>query len=189
MEGRRHDSQDPHGGGPTSEPADWALALARQADADFRAWELYELHPEAVAAECHKLLFLQMACEKLCKAHLIQGGTPPEALQADHGYIANPLPIVVRQQIIAARPNLHGMRGVLNLVRHLAGAIEVLNPAMRRDGLRPDNCEYPWEAGDQVISPLDWTFHPLRLVTAPAGRTFIKLLRGAIDRIIDDLEH
>ena len=48
-----------------SEPADWALGYAQQANADFRAWELYEQHPEAVAAECHKLLFLQMACEKL----------------------------------------------------------------------------------------------------------------------------
>ncbi len=172
-----------------SEPADWALAYARQADADFRAWELYEKHPEAVATRCHKLLFLQMACEKLCKAHLIQGGTSPEALQASHGYIANPLPIVIRQQIIDSGQNPNKMKGLLTLVRHLAGEIEVLNPAMRRDGLRPDNCEYPWEAGDQVISPLDWTFHPLSLITARAGPTFIKLLKGAIDRLSGELEH
>jgi hypothetical protein len=30
---------------------------------------------------------------------------------------------------------------------------------------------------------------PLRPVTAPAGRIFIKLLRGAIDRIVDELEY
>ena len=65
--------------------ADWRIAYAnRQADADFRAWELYEHHPEALAANCHKLLFLQMACEKLCKAYLIQGGTSPRALQSSH---------------------------------------------------------------------------------------------------------
>jgi hypothetical protein len=172
-----------------SAPVDWALAHARQADADFKAWELYEQHPEAVAAECHKLLFLQMACEKLCKAHLIQGGTPPEALQGSHGYIANPLPIIIRQQIIHLRQKLKGMQGVLTLVRHLAEEIEVLNPAVNRDGRRPENCEYPWEAGDRVVSPLDWGFHPLRLCTAPAGRIFIKLLRGSIDRIIDELEN
>ncbi len=73
-----------------SEPADWALAYARQADADLRAWELSEQHPDAVAAECHRLLFLQMACEKLCKAYLIQGGAVPGHLQTSHGYIANP---------------------------------------------------------------------------------------------------
>lgn len=170
-----------------SEPADWALAYARQADADFRAWELYERHPEAVAAECHKLLFLQMACEKLCKTHLIRGGTPPEALQDSHGYIANPLPIVIRREIISSGQTLRKMQGVLNQVRHLAKEIDVLNPAVRRNGHRPDNCEYPWEAGDDVCSPLDWTFHPLRLITAPAGRTFLKLLRGAINRILVEL--
>jgi len=79
------------------------------------------------------------------------------------------------------------MRGVLTLIRHLAGEIEVLNPAVRRDGHRPDNCEYPWEYGDQVISPLDWTFQPLHLVTVRGGPTFVKLLRGAIDRIIGEL--
>lgn len=42
---------------------DWANAFAQQAKADFHAWELYEQHPEALAAPCHKLLFLQMACE------------------------------------------------------------------------------------------------------------------------------
>jgi hypothetical protein len=172
-----------------SQPADWALAYAQQAKADFRAWELYEQHPEAVVAECHQLLFLQIACEKLCKAHLIQGGTPTEALRASHGYIANPLPIVIKQQIIFMRRNLNGMQGVLTLVRHLAEEIEVLNPSVRRDGQRPDNCEYPWEAGEQVVSPLNWSFHPLRLCNVPAGRTFIKLLRRAIDRIIDELEH
>jgi hypothetical protein len=171
-----------------SEPADWALAYARQARADFRAWELYEQHPEAVAAECHKLLFLQMACEKLCKAFLVRTGARPEDLQASHGYIANPLPVVIRQEIIDSGQNPDRMRGVLTLVRHLAGEIEVLNPAVRRDGLRPDNCEYPWEAGDQVISPLDWTFHPSRLVTVRGGPTFVKLLKEAIGRIIDELE-
>jgi hypothetical protein len=157
---------------------------ARQADADLKAWELYEMHPEAVAAECHKLLFLQMACEKPCKAHLIQGGTPPESLQTSHGYIANPLPVIIRHQIIHMKQNIIGMQGVLTQVRHLANEIELLNPAVRRDGRRPDNCEYPWETGDRVISPLDWSFHPLRLCTAPAGRTFLKLLRESINRIL-----
>lgn len=124
-----------------SEPADWALAYVRQADADFRAWELGEKHPDTVGAECHKLQFLQMACEKLCKAHLIQGETRPAALQSSHGFIANPLPIVIRQQMISTSQNLNGMRGVLMLVRHLAEEIEILSPAVQRDGRRLDNCE------------------------------------------------
>jgi hypothetical protein len=51
------------------------------------------------------------------------------------------------------------MHGVMVHIRHLAKEIEVLNPAVRRDGQRLDNCEYPWEFGDLVISPLDWGFN------------------------------
>jgi hypothetical protein len=171
-----------------SEPAEWALAYARQAWADFRAWELYEQHPEAVAAECHRLLFLQMACEKLCKAHLIRAGAQPRGLQASHGYTAKHLPTVIRQQIIESGGDLARMQGVLTLARHLAGEIELLNPAVRRGGAGEDNCEYPWEAGDKVVSPLDWTFYPLRLVAVRGGPTFIKLLKGAIARTINELE-
>jgi hypothetical protein len=58
---------------------EWSQAFARQADADFRAWQAYERHPAALVAECQKLLFLQMACEKLCKAYLIRSGPPPSA--------------------------------------------------------------------------------------------------------------
>jgi hypothetical protein len=168
-----------------SKPADWARAYARQTDADFRAWELFEQRPETVAAACHKLLFLQMACEKLCKAYLIQGGTPPEALQASHGYIANPLPNIMRQQILHMKQSLKGMAGVITHIRHLANEIEILNPASRRDGQRPDNCEYPWESGDLVISPLDWGFPTSRLCTAPSGRIFLKLLRASINRVLE----
>ena len=156
-------------------------AFARQADADLLAWERYEEHPQAVAAECHRLLFLQMACEKLCKAFLIRQGTEPAALLTSHGYVARPLPLIIKYLVTARTPRPRGMGGVLALVRHLAAEIELLNPAVARDGRRPDNCEYPWlDAQGNVHSPLDWEFTPTRLCTRPAGRTFLKLLRLAV---------
>ena len=125
-----------------------------------------------------------MACEKLCKAYLIKGGTPPESLQSSHGYIANPLPIIIKQQILSQRKVLKGLDWLITHIRHWAYEIEVLNPAMKRDGQRPDNCEYPWALHDgRVMSPLGWSFEPSRLCTFPAGRTFLKLLREAIDAI------
>jgi hypothetical protein len=172
-----------------SKPADWAFAYARQAAADFHAWGLAERHPRGVAAGCHQLQLLQMACEKLCKARRILGGSPPADLQRSHGYIEGPLPEIMKREIIHSGQDPKRMQGVLKLVRHLAGEIEILNPSMDRGGRRPDNCEYPWEAGDQVVSPLDWTFAPLRLITVPAGRTFLKLLCGAIDRVLDESRH
>lgn len=171
-----------------SNPADWALAYARQAGADFHAWELYEQHPKALAAECHKLLFLQMACEKLCKAYLIQISDQPMDLQASHGYTAKHLPTIVRRQILALGEDPARRRGVLTLARHISGEVELLNPAVRRGGARQDNCEYPWSAGDRVVSPLDWTFQPLRLMTVRGGYTFLRLLKGAITRTITELE-
>jgi hypothetical protein len=161
----------------------WVRAFARQADADFKAWQL--LQDEAEIPECHRLLFLQMACEKLCKAQLIGSGTPPETLQASHGYVAGPLPMILRQQILLQRRNRKRMAALLSHIRHLANEIEVLNPAVRRDGQRPDNCEYPWENGQGVLhSPLDWTFSPSRLLTALAGRTFVKLVSQAIRHLL-----
>ena len=166
-------------------PADWARSYARQADKDLKAWELYEKHPEVVAAECHKLLLLQMACEKLCKAHRIQSGTPPDSVQSSHAVIAHSLPSVIKAQLVYLNRAAREMKWVMDHVRPLAGEIELLNPAVKANGQRPDNCEYPWESGGKIVSPLDWTFHPSHLVTVQAGRTFLKLLRGAIDRILE----
>src|SRR5487761_19124 len=165
-----------------SAPEDWARGYARQADADFRAWDLYQKHPEALSAECHKLLYLQMACEKLCKAHLIRRGSSPEALRTSHGYIAEPLPVIIKQEISFRNRNLKTVAWLVRHVAHLAREIELLNPAVQRAGHRPDNCEYPWESAGKVISPLDHSFPLLNLIVAPAGRTLLKLLRSAIDR-------
>lgn len=164
--------------------AEWAKGYARQAAADFRAWQAIEgnedVHP------CHRMLFLQMACEKLCKARLIDGGAPPAALQTSHGYVANPLPLVIRAQLefMGKRPTL----GLLTFTRHLAAEIEILNPAVDRNGHRPDNCEYPWEDATLAIhSPLDWNFNPLHLLREPSGLSFVKLLKLAIDRAVEEL--
>jgi hypothetical protein len=32
--------------------------------------------------------------------------------------------------------------------------------------------------------PFDWAFSPSRLIVMPSGRTILKLVRGAIDRIL-----
>ena len=160
----------------------WAQGYARQANADFKAWSLYEQYPAALAAECHALLFLQMACEKLCKAHLIRKGSPLESLQSSHGYVAKPLPQIIQQEILYLKSDVRQMGWVVDHVRHLAREIELLNPAVDRAGQRSDNCEYPWKVGESIVSPLDHPFAPSSLLTVQAGRTFLKLLASAIKR-------
>ena len=168
-------------------PAQWARGYARQAHADFRTWQAIEgnedVHP------CHRMLFLQMACEKLCKARLIDDGTPPDALQTSHGYVANPLPLVIRAQLEFMGENFVRKAGLLNFTRHLAGEIEVMNPAVDRNGQRPDNCEYPWEDDQHALhSPLDWQFSPLQLLRDRFGPSFVKVLQLAIDRALQELQ-
>ena len=46
--------------------AAWAIGYARQAQADFQTFEKFQA---MTVPECHKLQFLQMACEKLVNAH------------------------------------------------------------------------------------------------------------------------
>jgi hypothetical protein len=91
------------------------------------------------------------------------------------------LPIIIRQQIAITNPK--NASWVLAHSEHLSREIEMLAPAVRRGGQRPDNCEYPWEDDKgKLHAPLDWSFAPSGLLLAPAGRTFLKLVREAISR-------
>lgn len=162
---------------------DWARAYARQANADFNTWGL--LQNDERVPECHKLLFLQMACEKLTKAHLCRAGSDPEHLQTSHAYTGKTLPIIIRQQIAFARMGPRAADRLRRYAKLLAPEIEMLAPSVKRRGQRPDNCEYPWEDElGQLHLPLDWTFTPSQLLTAPAGRTFLKVLRESIYRFL-----
>ncbi len=164
--------------------AQWAAAYARQADADFQMFQTLQ-HLEA-ALNCHRLLFLQMASEKLVKAYLCAAGQDPRTLQSRHAFVAAHLPVVLRQQAVFV--NFKGRKAseVLRHARLLAQEIDVLAPAVKRGGQRPDNCEYPWEddAG-KLHTPLNWSFHSAQLIARPAGRTILKLIRGAIDRLFE----
>jgi hypothetical protein len=162
--------------------AAWAVGYARQSQADFQTFE--KLQPMSVP-ECHKLQFLQMACEKLVKSHLCAGKSDPADLQTSHAYIAGTLPVVLRQQARFVNYDGPAARTTLRLAKLLASEIDVLAPAVTRNGQRPDNCEYPWEDGAAKLHvPLDWTFTPSDLLLQHAGRTALKLIGGAIDRLV-----
>ncbi len=163
---------------------EWAGGYARQAEADFTTF--LELQGQAHLPQCHKLQFLQMTREKLVKAHLIQGGADPETLQASHAYVAGTLPVVIRQQMLISGVATHAASWNMEHARLISEEIEMLAPAVTRGGTRPDNCEYPWEdAGATLHVPIDWTFRPSGLLLAKAGRTFLKMIRDAIERFLD----
>jgi hypothetical protein len=155
---------------------DWAQGYGRQANADFATYALLE---KCDAPVCHRLLFMQMSCEKLCKAHLCSGKNDPKKLQRSHAYIKDTLPVVLRKtyadELNEPRKGVWAMANI----NHLAQEIEILSPSVKR-GTRPDNCEYPWEdSAGQLHVPIDWTFASHSLLHCPAGRLFLKLVRCA----------
>jgi hypothetical protein len=154
-----------------------------QADADFEQFQHLQSRPDA--PECHRLQFLQMACEKLAKAHLCGGGADPAVVRTSHAYVEKTLPVVLRELMVRLRYPSNKARELLRFVRQMAGEIELLTPSPDRDGRRPDNCEYSWEdRAGTLHSPLDWSFVPAQLLLMANGRTFLKLLRAAIrDRL------
>jgi len=161
---------------------EWSVAYARQAAADFETFEFMQGQP---VPECHKLQFLQMACEKLVKAHLCKAGGQSRTLQASHAYVSATLPVVLRQQAVYLNFSGGKARKALETARILAREIELLAPSVKRGGQRPDNCEYPWEDGDgRLHLPLDWSFQPSQLIVVSSGITILKLIRGAIERIV-----
>jgi hypothetical protein len=79
-------------------------------------------------------------------------------------------------------------RTTLQRVKLLSSEIDILAPAVTRNGQRPDNCEYPWEdAGAELHVPLVWTFIPSDLLLQHAGRSALKPIVGAIERFVESV--
>ncbi len=163
---------------------DWRRAFAKQANADFEMWD--RAQSCRGVAECHRLHFLQMACEKLCKAHLCKTTPDPMAIQSSHRYVAKNLPIIAKEHLARQKrktPKQHGYP--LRQIRQLAREIELLAPSVDADGKRRDNCEYPWEVSPGAVRfPAEHQFTNLNLLTAPAGRTLLKCIKEAISQLI-----
>ncbi|HXD86475.1 MAG TPA: hypothetical protein VN641_08275 [Urbifossiella sp.] len=136
--------------------AEWSQGFARQARADFDTFlklQRGSVSAEDIIHECHKLQFLQMACEKLVKSHLCGEGASVAAIQSSHAYISGTLPIVLMQAAHAVNFSGKHAQWVLRHARHIAREIEILAPAVKRGGNRPDNCEYPWESSGVLHRP------------------------------------
>lgn len=157
---------------------EWAKVFAHQAQADFNTWAI--LQGDVNAGECQSLLFLRMACEKLCKAHLIRAGTAYDSLQPRLACMARPLCTVVREYLLRLRYERKDVAKILGHVRRLAGEIEVVNPATTRAGQRPDKCVYPSDDSHEIVKLS-------QMLVVPAGRIFVKVLSEAIDAMVSEL--
>lgn len=152
----------------------WSKAFARQAHSDFAARDALLQHDEL--PECHQLHFLQMAMEKLAKAHLLQASATHEEVRKSHAYIAKVIPLIVRQELSQA-PG-HTSEWVVAAVRVLARRVELLSPSVTDGGASPSNCEYPWQSRPgEVVAPSEYDFR-IEPLFERAGVTMLKVLKA-----------
>ncbi|MDQ2799409.1 MAG: hypothetical protein M3Y13_07175 [Armatimonadota bacterium] len=126
-----------------TEAEEWSQAFAVQAWADWQAYSV--LSRTEGLPPCQSLHFLQMTCEKLCKAYEYRSGTYSGRTAASHVVIAHNLPLIFRvyySETFGKR--LSRYSPILDKLRGLAREIELLAPASDAGARRPDNCEYPW---------------------------------------------
>lgn len=170
-----------------SQPNDWSVAFAKQALADFDSWQLLsQLKQDAARSlpQSQALHFLQMACEKLAKAHLCRRpNANPFEFQDSHAYIAGTLPTIIEHTLQKRLPNAPDalIRQRRKQAKHLFREIELLSPQVKDNGRRPDNCEYPWNDESGVIHiPAEHRFEALRLADKQGGPELLKIVEDAI---------
>lgn len=132
---------------------DWARAYAKQALSDLAVRDLLANSPHV--EKCHRLHFLQMSAEKICKAYLVATGNE---VRKSHAYVQRVLPIIAREFYSKnGEGNVRQWR--IAKIKALAKEIEVLAPACDAGDVREDNSEYPWADGHGKIKvPCEYNF-------------------------------
>ncbi len=125
----------------------WSRAFAQQALSDLDAHDLLGVSGD----KCHRLHFLQMAAEKLCKAFLISGDGY-DKLPFKHCIISKYLPVIIRGSLANEFRTRASLKAHLIFIKHIS-------PSCHANKSRPENSEYPWiESQDRVAVPCDYSF-------------------------------
>jgi hypothetical protein len=158
----------------------FAEAFIAQARSD---WGIHRLLSEqSDVAPCHRLHYLQMACEKLAKAYRLRDteSAVSELVSKHTGFEK----FVGAFFAVALKDEYRGkdeqLRGLIRRARALAREIEKLAPAIDRADA-PENVEYPWEQNDRVIAPCSYTFPSIELQRDAGGRAFLNLIERALN--------
>jgi len=152
----------------------WSEAFAAQAASDY---ETYQVLTGSPLPSSHRLHYLQMWLEKLCKAYLWKPEAQADALRSTHNVVAKVLPNLIKEYWrrigFEQSPNL-------GEIRKLCREIDLLHPQVDHDNRRPDNVEYPWPGSSGAIEvPARWKFSVARRLESNPGRLLLK----AADRL------
>lgn len=164
----------------------WAIAFLRQGKADLETFLFLSGMGPSKVPTCHRLQFLQMACEKIAKAYRIRDTAA--SLEGESGLLTRHVGFQKFFRAFLLSPTVRRSyqgrdeqrRLQSRMVLGLAREVEKLAPSV--DQLTaPENVEYPWRTSDGIVTPCEHEFSRLSLLTEPGGRTFLKLLRRAVD--------
>ena len=147
----------------------WSEAFAAQAASDLDA---YDVLAGSSLPSSHRLHYLQMWLEKLCKAYLWLPEATADDLRTKHNVVDKVLPRIIsehwRRIGFDQRPDIAS-------IRQLCREVDLLHPQVDDNGRRRDNVEYPWlVASGDVEVPARWEFSLVRRLYSNSGRLLIK---------------
>lgn len=144
-------------------------AFAAQAASDL---DVYEVLAGSTLPSSHRLHYLQMWLEKLCKAYLWLPEGAADELRIRHNVVDKILPRMIgehwRRIGFEQRPDIAA-------IRQICREVDLLHPQVDDNGRRPDNVEYPWigTSGNAEV-PAHWEFSLTRRLYSNSGRLLIK---------------
>ena len=156
-----------------------ADAYAEQSRSDFAVYRVYLRNAE----ECHRLHFLQMACEKIAKAYRLRDTASfTEDDLYSHVVFSKFILGFLKARWLRERYRSRDAkrRHMERYARGLAVGIERLAPAVDREQT-PENAEYPWLNNGVVSIPVRHRYALSEELAESAGQDFLKLLEIAIE--------
>jgi hypothetical protein len=155
----------------------WSKAFAEQALSDLNTRDLLA---DLRAPRCHRLQFLQMSAEKLCKAFLVRDNGLNE-LTYKHCIIGKYLPILLRAMLMESGRSYDAVEAQMRSLRPICREMDMLSPSCNANSTRADNVEYPWsDQTGRVTTPAGYPFPNI----SDEGRSFVvlnKLIRTAAE--------
>ncbi len=163
-----------------NERRQWQIAFLKQAQSD---WEVYQKMRQMAWPTCYRLLFVQMAAEKLGKAVLIASQSSLATITQSHAAFVKLMRVASNNRKLQ---NMLGMkksqqRAQFKTLLPLADEIERLAPALAQNGPNP---EYPWQdPSGNILVPADYPF-PLmqQLHQTPQGVQLLKYVEIFLKR-------
>ena len=163
---------------PTTK-GEWDDAYATQARSDFAVYR--GALTQSGVEECHRLHYLQMACEKTAKAYRLRDTDESiEEARRSHVAFSKFIEGYVRSNAVkrrySGRTDL--LRKIDRISRLFASDIERLAPAVDPTQ-RPQNAEYPREADGKIVTPCKYDFSDLLRLYKPDGIQFLRFIETA----------